>query len=78
MNLLLRTQTGEETMEADDPQLVYIIASWSRICKILGPEFAPYLPYGSYLFPTFEVESFDSQIIKRLIEFLLFLPTSTQ
>lgn len=45
MNLLLRTQTGEQVMEADDPQLVYIIASWSRICKILGPEFQPYLPF---------------------------------
>ena len=45
MNLLLRTQTGEEVMEADDPQSVYIIASWSRICKILGPDFAPYLSY---------------------------------
>lgn len=45
MNLLLKTQTGEETLEADDPQLVYIIASWSRICKILGPDFQPYLQF---------------------------------
>ncbi|CAJ0587881.1 unnamed protein product, partial [Mesorhabditis spiculigera] len=28
----------------DDPQTSYMISSWTRICKVLGPLFAPYLP----------------------------------
>lgn len=44
MNLLLQTQTGEVVLEDDDPQLSYMITSWVRICKLLGPKFEPYLP----------------------------------
>ncbi|CAG0914081.1 unnamed protein product, partial [Notodromas monacha] len=44
MDLLLRTQTGEVIMPEDDPQLSFMISSWARICKILGPDFGPYLP----------------------------------
>lgn len=45
MNMLLKTQTGEVQLADDDPQLSYIISSWARICKILGPDFEQYLPY---------------------------------
>jgi len=43
MNLLLKTQTGEE-MEADDPQISYMISAWARMCKIIGKGFVQYLP----------------------------------
>ncbi|RWS30151.1 importin-5-like protein [Leptotrombidium deliense] len=45
MNMLLRTQSGEEQISYDDPQLAYMISAWARICKILGPQFEPYLPF---------------------------------
>jgi ran-binding protein, putative len=45
MNMLLRTQTGEEQLADDDPQLSYMISAWARICKILGAQFEPYLPF---------------------------------
>lgn len=45
MNLLLQSQTGELKLDDDDPQLSYMISSWARICKILGNQFEPYLPY---------------------------------
>jgi hypothetical protein len=44
MDLLLRTQVGENGMAEDDPQLSFMISAWARICKILGPDFEPYLP----------------------------------
>ena len=44
MEMLLKTQTGEQEMSDDDPQMSYMISAWARICKILGPRFAPYLP----------------------------------
>lgn len=45
MEMLLKTQTGEaEELSDDDPQMSYMISAWARICKILGPGFAPYLP----------------------------------
>lgn len=31
--------------EEDDPEISYMISSWARMCKILGPEFAQYLPH---------------------------------
>lgn len=33
-----------ETLTPDDPQCSYFISSWTRICKVLGPDFAQYLP----------------------------------
>ncbi|CAG2120762.1 unnamed protein product, partial [Medioppia subpectinata] len=45
MNLLLQNQTGELILDDDDPQLSYMISSWARICKILGNQFEPYLPF---------------------------------
>ena len=44
MEMLLKTQTGDNELSDDDPQLSYMISAWARICKILGPRFAPYLP----------------------------------
>ena len=44
MEMLLKTQTGDNEMADDDPQMSYMISAWARICKILGSRFAPYLP----------------------------------
>ncbi|GMT04468.1 hypothetical protein PENTCL1PPCAC_26642 [Pristionchus entomophagus] len=33
-----------ESLTPDDPQCSYFISSWTRICKVLGPDFAQYLP----------------------------------
>uniref|UniRef100_A0A1I7YJ02 Importin-5 n=1 Tax=Steinernema glaseri TaxID=37863 RepID=A0A1I7YJ02_9BILA len=43
MQLLLETQTKFDS-SSDDPQFSYMISAWARICKILGPQFAEYLP----------------------------------
>jgi hypothetical protein len=43
MKLLLETQTGADELEADDPQVSYLISAWARMCKIIGPEFVNYL-----------------------------------
>ncbi|XP_055334387.1 importin-5-like [Paramacrobiotus metropolitanus] len=44
MQMLLKTQTGEEEVAADDVSYSYYINAWGRICRILGREFAVYLP----------------------------------
>lgn len=44
MELLLASQTKDEEVADDDPQMSYMISAWARICKILGAGFAPYLP----------------------------------
>eukprot|EP00088_Acartia_fossae_P049518 TRINITY_DN5459_c0_g1_i1.p1 TRINITY_DN5459_c0_g1~~TRINITY_DN5459_c0_g1_i1.p1 ORF type:complete len:1108 (-),score=360.91 TRINITY_DN5459_c0_g1_i1:577-3870(-) len=44
MDLLLSSQIKGEEMAEDDPQMSYMISAWARICKILGPRFATYLP----------------------------------
>lgn len=44
MQLLLKTQTEMEDLEADDPQISYMISAWARMCKIFGTEFTQYLP----------------------------------
>jgi HEAT repeat protein len=43
MELLMEAQQAE--MEPDDPQISYMLQAWTRICKCLGPDFVPYLPY---------------------------------
>lgn len=43
MNMLLKTHT-EGDLPDDDPQTSYLISAWARICKILGKQFAQYLP----------------------------------
>jgi hypothetical protein len=44
MELLLASQVSGAEMPEDDPQMSYMISAWARICKILGPGFARYLP----------------------------------
>merc|ERR1719427_2081823 len=44
MDLLLSSQVKGDEIAEDDPQMSYMISAWARICKILGPGFAPYLP----------------------------------
>jgi len=44
MELLLSSQVKGEELPEDDPQMSYMISAWARICKIMGPGFAPYLP----------------------------------
>ncbi|KAK6963036.1 Importin-5 [Biomphalaria glabrata] len=44
MQLLLKTQTEEDDLADDDPQITYMISAWARMCKILGKEFEQYLP----------------------------------
>jgi len=43
MQLLLKTQSEMEEMEADDPQISYMISAWARMCKIIGKDFVQYL-----------------------------------
>ncbi|KAK7090444.1 importin-5-like [Littorina saxatilis] len=44
MQLLLKTQTDQQDLADDDPQISYMISAWARMCKILGKEFQQYLP----------------------------------
>ncbi|PAV56029.1 hypothetical protein WR25_06488 isoform D [Diploscapter pachys] len=41
MTLLSNTMSE---LAPDDPQCSYMISSWTRICKVLGSDFAPFLP----------------------------------
>ncbi|KAJ2866574.1 importin subunit beta-3 [Coemansia aciculifera] len=40
----LLTATQQSVTEADDPQASYLQASWARLCRLMGAEFAPLLP----------------------------------
>jgi len=44
MDLLIAAQQGEE-LEADDPQVSFLLQACARICKTLGEHFIPYLPF---------------------------------
>ncbi|OWF47177.1 importin-5-like [Mizuhopecten yessoensis] len=44
MQLLLKSQTDQQDLADDDPQISYMISAWARMCKILGKEFQQYLP----------------------------------
>ncbi|VDN02262.1 unnamed protein product [Thelazia callipaeda] len=44
MQILLANQVQLEQATDDDPEVAYMISAWARICKVLGEEFAPYLP----------------------------------
>ena len=44
MEVLLKSQAEIGEMEADDPQISYMISASARICKLLGKDFAQYLP----------------------------------
>ncbi|PSR77228.1 armadillo-type protein [Coniella lustricola] len=42
VQLLAHIQTS--VTEADDPQAQYLMHCWGRMCRVLGPEFLPFLP----------------------------------
>ena len=44
MDLIIASQQGQE-MDADDPQVSFMLQACGRICKCLGEHFQPYLPY---------------------------------
>lgn len=45
MEMLLSTHSdGGMDLPDDDPQISYLISAWARLCKILGKQFAQYLP----------------------------------
>lgn len=37
-------QIMDNITDADDPQTSFLLPSWSRMCRVLGLDFAPYLP----------------------------------
>ena len=37
--------SADGQLDPDDPQISYMMQAWTRICKALGPDFVPYLPY---------------------------------
>lgn len=39
----LLVQAQGNVTEPDDPQVSYLLASWARLCKVLGRDFVPYL-----------------------------------
>eukprot|EP00039_Didymoeca_costata_P032768 m.39311 g.39311 ORF g.39311 m.39311 type:complete len:1107 (+) comp9534_c0_seq1:244-3564(+) len=41
IQLLQQTQEGH--MDADDPQIPFVLAGWARLCEILEEDFIPYL-----------------------------------
>ena len=41
----LQNAGGAQKPESDDPTTGYMLQAWARICKTLGEEFVPYLPY---------------------------------
>ena len=43
MDLILQSQASE-ALEADDPQVAFMLQACGRICKCLGEHFQPYLP----------------------------------
>ncbi|KAL1491195.1 hypothetical protein ABEB36_011831 [Hypothenemus hampei] len=44
MDMLLKTYGNGIELPDDDPQTSYLISAWSRICRVLGKNFEPYLP----------------------------------
>eukprot|EP01114_Cavostelium_apophysatum_P016598 TRINITY_DN4762_c0_g1_i1.p1 TRINITY_DN4762_c0_g1~~TRINITY_DN4762_c0_g1_i1.p1 ORF type:complete len:1093 (-),score=369.83 TRINITY_DN4762_c0_g1_i1:62-3340(-) len=43
MEQFMKTQANH--MEADDPQVGFLLQSWARICRCMGQDFVPYLGY---------------------------------
>jgi hypothetical protein len=43
IDLLIVSQ--QSIVDADDPQSSYLLATWARICKVLGTDFVPYLDF---------------------------------
>lgn len=46
--------------DADDPQSSYLLHCWGRMCRILGPDFIPYLP--AVMPPLLEVASAKADV----------------
>ncbi|XP_050432076.1 importin-5 [Adelges cooleyi] len=44
MDLMLASHNKDEKLAEDDPQTSYLISSWARMCKVMGPKFEQYLP----------------------------------
>jgi len=44
MEMVVQTQQGVE-LEPDDPQISFMLQACGRICKCLGEQFQPYLPF---------------------------------
>lgn len=42
VQLLANIQTG--LTDPDDPQAQYLMHSWGRMCRVMGPDFMPFLP----------------------------------
>lgn len=47
MDLIIATQQASDAaqLESDDPQISFMLQACGRICKCLGEQFQPYLPY---------------------------------
>ncbi|CAI4225451.1 unnamed protein product [Auanema sp. JU1783] len=52
--------TSMPDLAPDDPQCSYMISGWTRICRVLGPDFAPYLPL--VMDPILRAASYNPQI----------------
>ncbi|KAI5283796.1 hypothetical protein KEM54_001837 [Ascosphaera aggregata] len=50
----------ENIQDADDPQSSYLLHCWGRMCRILGPDFVPYLP--AVMPPLLEVASAKADV----------------
>ncbi|GAB2211296.1 hypothetical protein Droror1_Dr00016589 [Drosera rotundifolia] len=43
MEVLMKLQGSQ--LEADDPTISYMLQAWARLCKCLGQDFLPYMPF---------------------------------
>ncbi|KAJ3226185.1 Importin-5 [Clydaea vesicula] len=43
--LTIYKQAQESIKDADDPQINFLLSAWARVCKVLGPDFSPFLDY---------------------------------
>ena len=44
MQGFVKTQVDFDVLGYNDPQILYFIGAWTRICKILDKDFEQYLP----------------------------------
>jgi len=43
LDVMRTLKETQDQMQAEDPNVAYMLSSWARICQILGPDFLPYL-----------------------------------
>ena len=83
MEMLLKTQTAQQQQQSadgskegemadDDPQMSYMISAWARICKIMGSQFAPYLPL--VMGPILKTASLKPEVMR----FIMFFSSNTE